>query len=1363
MSKICDVVEIKKGGYTAQVSLQDELYENEINQSRMSNYMPIKSHRNAFENIANGLFEQNNKRVFVLEGSYGTGKSHLCLMFANYLSLNSENPSIQDFFDNFLEKAKDDISENELQSLIGKLERYKGVRKSDKKYLVALCDYYSDDNFREIVLKSILNAIKQEGLSFDNFDTIYHEAIRKIKEFESIENSGGRTFYSDFKAELKNYMPGRDIEGFLKGLSNIEVNFLETFKKIFKNLTTNDFIYDKDNLVDIIKETIKSDTFKDKFSGIIIIFDEFDKILKTQRFDTHIFQGFGQFCANSLLTTGIPVIFLSTTHRAFRSYKSQYNEEDFKTVSDRLTEISLSTEGFEDIMSAIVRQKKDSQLWQSTIGEKKREFISLTQKSKNNNLFSWLKPKKIEEKIIKDLFPMHPLTTYSLLQLAKVVGSNNRSVYTFFTDNSDIKGSFSNFIESNDIIEKDKLNFLTPDILIDYFGEKKFSSDNKELRDNIRQIVLDYESSYKEYKKNSTNQLFQDELFVKILKLILVYSISGITLTKENIYFGLLCNTKEEEISVGSVLDTMKTKSIIFFNEISKTYEFKKSDTLDINSVISDFMSREENWNFNLINELQELAEDKAERKLYNIFKADTKITADEYNSIYLEDKLFIKKYATVADIKSESFFNSLSGEIISQDFPNGKYEGTVVIILCENNDEVEIAHKYSRNINNQRIILGIPTEFYPIKENVVKVLATKKSEKLNTDLTPQETALLRDYRDESIKILINSIKETEKKQNLTWYTSTEKFINKDASDVVGNVLEIIYQNKRTLIKNQYINKKYEINPNLLKSLKEVVDKILIENSISYNRNASDSTGDKRFLKDFKDLNILKVIETKDSSDILSLNTDYTQYRSVIPSLVYLMEEIKEHKKNEILINTWIDLFYNTYGLGKPAIIFIFSLLLSSKKGFIVYKENPASTIEEEINSYERLEDIINNKRGIFKLIEINENELKFIENLYGLFGEKNLSERISIFKCYKTLENWFDSLEKYKKIPEYYTKDVSNLINTLKSMRSFSPETFLLKELNSVISKEKDELLSNSDYEKLLEIFKSFKGEINLVDFKIKEKVKKEFENEFQLNEQDSFLFLKNKFENLDSFKKDLDKHKGNDTKAALQYLNKIDKNNWETEIITSFRETLSYNSYTEWVSDKISESINLLKTAITRLDNMYLIPKPKLIFEGKYEESGFNKIYFGDSFKIKVELEEEYNEEISIAYTLNGESPSTAGGTMDINYVIKGNYILGINANKKTLKIISLIGTHKRSDEIIVDLIPLKEKFKPEVIRENTALFGEKSEKKESIKFNFVPKDIKEVKTAIRELLDFYISRNEDVNTENIKLAIQELIDEL
>ncbi|WP_313638279.1 hypothetical protein, partial [Paenibacillus sp.] len=200
MDKISNIIEIKSA-YSTQVNLREEYDDYKVNLERMERYMPIRSHRAAFEKITRALLDRDSKRFFLLTGSYGTGKSHLSLMLANYLTHPSTAPEIETFFENFAQMSEQD------GELVNDIEKWK-IKRKNGKFLVCICDYDSDNSFTEIILKSIITALEREGIDSSQLATPYREAVRKIEEWKRLSDMGLKNFYSDFERSLTSKLPG---------------------------------------------------------------------------------------------------------------------------------------------------------------------------------------------------------------------------------------------------------------------------------------------------------------------------------------------------------------------------------------------------------------------------------------------------------------------------------------------------------------------------------------------------------------------------------------------------------------------------------------------------------------------------------------------------------------------------------------------------------------------------------------------------------------------------------------------------------------------------------------------------------------------------------------------------------------------------------------------------------------------------------------------------------------------------------------------------------------------------------------------------------------------------------------------------
>ena len=101
---------------------------------------------------------------------------------------------------------------------------------------------------------------------------------------------------------------------------------------------------------------------------------------------------------------------------------------DLRTLSDRIDELALQTEGMEDIISAIVIPQKKHPLWQKYIVKKEDLFNQFVTDCNRLNIFNWLGNKKLREKIIENIYPMHPMATYCLLDQQHIYHQNKESL-----------------------------------------------------------------------------------------------------------------------------------------------------------------------------------------------------------------------------------------------------------------------------------------------------------------------------------------------------------------------------------------------------------------------------------------------------------------------------------------------------------------------------------------------------------------------------------------------------------------------------------------------------------------------------------------------------------------------------------------------------------------------------------------------------------------------------------------------------------------------------------------------------------------------------------------------------------------------
>src|SRR3990172_3197485 len=249
MAKISDVVKLKTG-YANFVNLKSAYEEAKENDDRMAMYRPTKSHRAAFERICQGLYQSNDRKFYLLSGSYGTGKSHLSLMLANSLSRSSGDPGVKGFYSNY-----EKLDPNKAKML-------RNVRK-DGQYLVAICDYHSGKRFEEVVLKAIFDACRAMGLDAQ-LQTEFDEVLRILDEWEKKGGKGVRNFFEDFEKALAKTAPGISVKQLRSRLKEFDTDTLNLFHTAFQEIMGGlVFQPQSGNIIPIIRNLIKNKEFKE--------------------------------------------------------------------------------------------------------------------------------------------------------------------------------------------------------------------------------------------------------------------------------------------------------------------------------------------------------------------------------------------------------------------------------------------------------------------------------------------------------------------------------------------------------------------------------------------------------------------------------------------------------------------------------------------------------------------------------------------------------------------------------------------------------------------------------------------------------------------------------------------------------------------------------------------------------------------------------------------------------------------------------------------------------------------------------------------------------------------------------------------
>jgi hypothetical protein len=1359
MVKIKELIQIQKS-YSNQVNLKTEFEDIALRAERIANYKPIKAHRKAFEIIAEGCYSKNSKRCFILSGSYGTGKSHLLLMAANYFESQSDTEEMKAFFNNYKESEENESN------------KYADILKKNRKegrYLVCICNY-GKGNLEGYILRAVKEALQREGISEQEMDSYYLQAIRMINQWKGMED---KYFIEKFEKMLERRSDVWTIDKMINELSDYNKDAIEIFKELYKNITLADFNYDNDNYVQIIQQISKSKSIIDKFKGIVILFDEFDYQLQGKRFDLDEFQKFCELNAASFMKN-FPIIFVASTHHSFASYGSIYNSKDFTTVNDRIREIPLETQGIEDIISAVVNPQKKSEYWEKFINPRISVFNQLSNECKSLKIFDWLSTAKVKMKIIENIYPMHPMATYSLLKLASDVGSNNRSVFTFFADEKKDIGSYDEFVKNNDIINSsNELQFYTVDMLFDYFKDK-ISSDNQELRHIVKEIVRNFETSLRELSKiisTSQNLELHHDIYVRILKTMVIYQIIGTDTNFKTLKFGLNKSTQEKENELEHSLKNLCLYKIIYLNETNHCYEFKRNDAKDVNGLIRDYKQFEENFPSEIMTEIDYIIKNSEVKKISKFFKDEFYLNPDNYNFNFKEDKRLIRKFCSVKELGDISYLDKLVQEMKDENDNKKSYEGIALYILCESEDDIKNAKRLTKNNKYKNIIIGVPSEEIKLIDEVFSLKAANSIDK--DDFSSQDIWTLNDIIDHYDNSLSNKLKQYITSKNLIYFGEKGYDLTNCSPDdflAAKIMLENIYENKRNKINHEDFNKVHVFKEGKNTALREAIEILLnLNKQISFRKDYAADRGDIKYIQNvLLQHGVIKQIQTIGNEVICEIEHDVDKYSKVLPALTEMIKEIQELNVN-IRPQGLLENYMYTYGIGYNAAILFFAVAKRYFKDSISILPEAHDIGTLQITSYDSLLDLLfykKYKNAVLEYKKVQQHDMFLIKELYKLFNNNyiKVNETITVEMTYEVLLKWYKNIYSICKVKSVFNSKLDNFIDVFNKISKVNNRDFILEEIKTIYGYERQDLILEEDVMPLIEKIRKDKGIIEQGYYIVRDNFLKEIQKIFnsrdytyeEINKAVS-IWLEGLTETQRSFNNEL---QNEDSRPLVMHLGKYT----DCEEVFMKILPLSYNLdiVANWAINKTESYVQKIKSGKLHVEqNVYSIKPPKYELIGKELletplHDGSIKVSYIGYIKIKI-YPDGLNKKIYI--TSNGCNPT------DINVQREESAIMYTLETKddKIIKFCGLNDDGKYSKILTLNLTNQANKYEVKFIPQQNTIFESKETNNNSLEFKtFLPKDeeslIKCIKSIIRNSKEKYKIKDKDL-VDTFKALLEEL----
>ncbi len=1089
---IASIVTVRSG-YTSYVDLRSDLFNNGQNGARMSMYRPTASHRAAFQTLARSLNDKDN-RCYLVTGAYGTGKSHLLLMFANYLQTPAGEGEMPAFLDNVAQV--DPIAARELRA-----------KRGQGRYLVALCEWGGKGTFEEIVLRAVDEALARAGIG-NALETPYRQALRKLEEWQTYarEDDERAHFFEEFERKLADLQPGRTMDAFRKALRGFDPAALDAFRQIHRDITTAIFSYDKDNLRDILIETLSSPAFKDRFLGLLVLFDEFGDTLENRRMGPKEFQLFAQLCAESP-NDRARLVFVGAAHKDFAAYGGLYDAVNFRTVSDRIASVPLTTDGVEDIIAAIITPDTDSSLWKEKVAPRSDDLDALVRPSIQFNLFDGRDSSSIRDDIIGKMYPMHPMATHALLALAGDVASNSRSVFTFFsgaTGDDAVPGSYGDYVTRTPIDAGGRLNLYPADHLFDFFASR-LTTDNGELREAVRQVVRDFEDAVRELNRlagqdtGNRQQFLGDPLMARILRLMLIYEIIQTPSSLDALSFGLYCTSKAEKSALQGALKALIAADILYLNRKTDFYEFKRSSGVDIDRMVEDYKRDESNRPTNNVAALHLLIPFDRKGELY--------LDAKNYNQERNEDKRLERRLVSPVDLTAitrtpegeDTYFDVLDGEIARQQtMKKGEYEGIAVYVACENADDIRKAKRSCASNRSSRVAVAVPTAPVSLLDAILTVQALEhvKGEDEFENFSLQDKSTLSDRLVDARMHLRGLRDKLLSARDVAWFGRDGKRLSTDDTNSYSPanlIMADLYAGEQNRVNHEDFNKLRQ-RGDLIKNtpLKEAVDQLLAHGApVAIDTDHPATSGDMRYLKPcLLNTGVLEVRRQDRTVSRCEMAADPGKYKDKLPTLAAMIRQVCDLKATDtISIAAWVDTYRTPpYGQGPVALALFLACVRRAFGDSVSIRESDLIG-DLPLDAYRHIVDLIEGSKypaAYLSYRQLHPHERAILNAVYAAFGQpaSAAARDYTIGEAHAALKEWWDALAPVARDSAVYLADgrpqTAAFVEALSKIETRDAYTFLLDDLPVAFGAEAGEIVTETTADR---VRLGLRGERDAVD----------------------------------------------------------------------------------------------------------------------------------------------------------------------------------------------------------------------------------------------------------------------------------------
>lgn len=566
--KINEIIKLSDA-FAAEVNvLRDYAYRNqESNEEKIKGYLPNKSSRDILKSILLSCPESTDKKLHLITASYGTGKSYLLLMIANLMA-NQSKESIKTLFEKI--RDKENYYKDKLTSTLDN-----HIENSDP-FLIVIPEY-GDPDFNHALLEGLKFALISNNIDYIP-KTNYEDSIKTISHWRVKTPHN----YQLLKEQLNN----STIEKFVEQLQAYNPSTYKEFKQYYYEINGSPYAEAHTSAYPVFADTAK-EIRKHGFRGIVIIYDEFGEML-------------GKLINSSMSATGNSVqdflenvksktensniMFISASHQDPQSLKANKEKELNKVIGrfEKHQLIVSEAEGEEIIGAIFIKENNEAfeKIYSHSLFGEHLDTIE------NFNLYPDKDSSWIQNKILRNLYPLHPLTSFILPRISSEFAQNTRSMFNFLSPSETKEGAFKYFLNSTEVITNSNVNLFTPDMLLQFF--QKNIQEDKEGR---------VQSLYDAYRTGIGKVLdSHHQSIMKNLFILLVVNSAYIRPTRETLFWAMNWEESRRKEFYNLLDDLTTALEYLELNPIDKTYHFPDFGTAPLSKLIDEEAKKLENF-----------------------------------------------------------------------------------------------------------------------------------------------------------------------------------------------------------------------------------------------------------------------------------------------------------------------------------------------------------------------------------------------------------------------------------------------------------------------------------------------------------------------------------------------------------------------------------------------------------------------------------------------------------------------------------------------------------------------------------------------------------------------------------------------